>query len=173
CRATSHGPGRQRPSERRQIATAVWAHFWDARSAMRAVAAETTSTVIAATRRSRCLLGRAWRRVIGVETLSRRRWFPQLPGPGVLGALTKRLRVVPCGQARARLRHTWSVNLPVFFPMPEGREFPDPPRCAFCDELGRPIRPEVPESANPPRLVAGPGLFICERCVRLCTELFE
>jgi hypothetical protein len=65
------------------------------------------------------------------------------------------------------------VNLPVFFPLPEGREFPDPPRCAFCDELGRPIRPEPPVSAGLPRLVAGPGLFICERCVRLCTEIFE
>jgi anti-anti-sigma factor len=59
------------------------------------------------------------------------------------------------------------------FPLPEGREFPHPPRCAFCNELGRPIRPEPPESADLPRLVAGPGLFICERCVRLCTEIFE
>jgi hypothetical protein len=65
------------------------------------------------------------------------------------------------------------VDLPVFFPMPEGREFPDPPRCAFCDELGRPIRQDPPESPNLPRLVAGAGLFICERCVRLCIEIFE
>jgi hypothetical protein len=77
------------------------------------------------------------------------------------------------GTYRARLRHTWGVNLPVFFPMPEGREFSDPPRCAFCDELGRPIRPDPPETADLPRLVAGPGLFICERCVRLCTEILE
>jgi hypothetical protein len=65
------------------------------------------------------------------------------------------------------------VNLPVFFPIPEGREFPDPPRCAFCDQLGRTIPPEPPESVELPRLVAGPGLFICERCVRLCVEIFE
>jgi hypothetical protein len=77
------------------------------------------------------------------------------------------------GHRRARLRHTWSVNLPVFFPMPEGREFPDPPRCAFCDQLGRTIPPEPPESADLRRLVAGPGLFICEHCVRLCVEIFE
>src|SRR4029077_16529096 len=52
------------------------------------------------------------------------------------------------GATGARPRHTWSVNLPVFFPMPEGREFPDPPRCAFCNELGRPIRPEPAEKAE-------------------------
>jgi ClpX C4-type zinc finger protein len=57
--------------------------------------------------------------------------------------------------------------------MPEGREFPDPPRCAFCDELGRPIRPDARQSADLPRLVAGAGLFICERCVQLCNEIFE
>ena len=71
------------------------------------------------------------------------------------------------------LRHTWSVDTPVFFPMPEGREFPDPPRCAFCNQLGRTIPPRSPESVDFPRLVAGPGLFICERCVRLCAEIFE
>jgi ClpX C4-type zinc finger protein len=96
---------------------------------------------------------------------------------GKMGTASLATRISGAGQNRAlyraRVRHTWSVNLPVFFPMPEGREFPDPPRCAFCDELGRPIRPEPPETADLPRLVAGPGLFICERCVRLCTEIFE
>src|SRR5205807_8833651 len=108
---------------------------------------------------------------------------PQLSAhaPRMAGSLRPRVtgRRATCssgshaGTYRARLRHTRSVNLPAFFPMPEGREFPDPPRCAFCAELGRPIRPEPAESAELPRLVAGPGFFICERCVRLCTELFE
>jgi hypothetical protein len=71
------------------------------------------------------------------------------------------------------VRHTGGVDLPVHFPLPEGRRFPDPPKCAFCDELGRPLRPDPPESADLPRLVAGPGLYICERCVRLCAEIFE
>jgi anti-anti-sigma factor len=57
--------------------------------------------------------------------------------------------------------------------LPDGGEFPDPPRCAFCNELGRAIRPEPPERGDLPRLVAGPGLFICERCVRLCVEIVE
>jgi ATP-dependent Clp protease ATP-binding subunit ClpX len=59
------------------------------------------------------------------------------------------------------------------FSLPAGREFPDPARCAFCDELGRPIRPDSAEATNLPRLVAGPGLFICERCVRLCNEILD
>lgn len=59
------------------------------------------------------------------------------------------------------------------FRLPKGQQFPDPPRCAFCDQLGRPIRPEPPEAAELPRLVAGPGLFICERCVQLCNEVLE
>jgi hypothetical protein len=57
--------------------------------------------------------------------------------------------------------------------MAEGREFPDPPRCAFCDQLGRTIPHEHPEGVDLPRLVAGPGVFICERCVRLCVDIFE
>jgi hypothetical protein len=65
------------------------------------------------------------------------------------------------------------VNLPTIFPLPEGRQFPDPPRCAFCDNLGRPMGPDRPESADLPRVVAGPGLYICEPCVRLCTEIFQ
>ena len=59
------------------------------------------------------------------------------------------------------------------FRLPEGRQFPDPPRCSFCDQLGRPIRPERREAAELPRLVAGPGLFICERCIQLCNEILE
>lgn len=77
------------------------------------------------------------------------------------------------GHVPGRLRHTGNVTLPVFFRLPDGREFPEPPRCAFCDQLGRPIRPEPRESAELPRLVAGPGLYVCELCVRLCTEIFE
>jgi hypothetical protein len=65
------------------------------------------------------------------------------------------------------------VNLPVFFTMPEAREFPDPPRCAFCDQPGSTISPGPLESVDLPRLVAGPGLFICDRCVRLCAEILE
>src|SRR2546423_6132810 len=108
---------------------------------------------------------------------------PQLSAhaPRMAGSLRPRVtgRRAPCsrgshaGTYRARLRHTWSVNLPAFFPMPEGREFPDPPRCAFCDQLGRTIPPERPESVDLPRLVAGPGLFICERCVLLFVESFD
>ncbi|MCA1847342.1 MAG: hypothetical protein LC792_29985 [Actinobacteria bacterium] len=57
--------------------------------------------------------------------------------------------------------------------MPEGRQFPDPPQCAFCDQLGRRTRPEPPENRELPRLIAGPGIFICERCVRLCVEILQ
>ncbi|MEW6470667.1 MAG: ClpX C4-type zinc finger protein [Actinomycetota bacterium] len=59
------------------------------------------------------------------------------------------------------------------FPLPAGREFPDPARCAFCDEPGRPIQPDSVAATELPRLVAGPGLFICERCVRLCNEILD
>jgi hypothetical protein len=59
------------------------------------------------------------------------------------------------------------------FMLPPGRQFSDPPRCGFCDQLGRPIRPEPREAAELPRLVAGPGLFICERCIQLCNEILE
>lgn len=57
------------------------------------------------------------------------------------------------------------------FPLPAGRAFPDPPRCAFCDELGAPMGPLHERDLGLPRLVAGPGLYICERCVRLCDEI--
>ncbi|MGH9008397.1 MAG: ClpX C4-type zinc finger protein [Acidimicrobiia bacterium] len=60
-----------------------------------------------------------------------------------------------------------------FFPLPEGRQFPDPPQCSFCDQLGRPIRPDPSEAPQLPRLVAGPGLFICEECVQLCHEILH
>jgi hypothetical protein len=59
------------------------------------------------------------------------------------------------------------------FRLPKDRQFPDPPHCAFCDQLGRPIRPEPPEDPALPRLIAGPGLFICERCVQLCNEILQ
>lgn len=66
-----------------------------------------------------------------------------------------------------------TTNMPPSFRLPEGSRFPEPPRCAFCDQLGRPIRPEPAEAPELPRLVAGPGLFICERCIQLCREILQ
>lgn len=52
----------------------------------------------------------------------------------------------------------------------------EPARCTHCGQVGRPIGPDFQEMPRSlPRLVAagGPRLFICEGCVRLCTEIFE
>jgi hypothetical protein len=51
--------------------------------------------------------------------------------------------------------------------------WPDPPTCAFCGQLGRPVRFGPPADPALPRLVAGARIYICEPCVRLSQEILQ
>lgn len=43
------------------------------------------------------------------------------------------------------------------------RTWTDTPRCSFCLKGQTQVK----------KMIAGPGVFICEECVSLCSEIFE